>query len=91
MNSAVKSGILIARLTSVALGQTTLHTTTTLVVVPALVQTSGEELVFSLKADDFIVTDNGVPQKVMLEDGSSRPLSLVVLMQTGPGPEIMAP
>ena len=83
MNSAVKSGILIAMLTGIAFGQTTLHTTTTLVVVPALVQTSGKELVFSLKADDFILTDNGVPQKVTLEDGSSRPLSLVVLMQTG--------
>jgi VWFA-related protein len=62
---------------------TTLHTTTTLVVVPALVQTPANELVFSLTADDFILTDNGVPQKVRLETDTARSLSLVVLMQTG--------
>ena len=85
MDCAVfKSGVLVAAaLAASAFAQTTLHTTTTLVVVPTLVQTSGKELVFSLKADDFVLTDNGVPQKVTLEEESSRPLSLVVLMQTG--------
>ena len=85
MNSIVfKSAVLVAAmLTANAFAQTTLHSTTTLVVVPTLVQTSGKEPVFSLKAEDFIVTDNGVPQKVMLEEESSRPLSLVVLVQTG--------
>src|ERR1700733_2321125 len=63
--------------------QTTLHTTTTLVVVPTLVQTSDKGSVFSLAAEDFILTDNGVPQKVTLEEETKRPLSLVVLMQTG--------
>lgn len=63
--------------------QTTLHTTTTLVVVPTLVQTQGKELVYSLTADDFVLTDNGVPQKVTLEAEMKRPLSLVVLIQTG--------
>jgi VWFA-related protein len=62
---------------------TTLHSTTTLVVVPALVQTTSKELVFSLAADDFTLTDNGVPQKVRLESETARPLSFVVLMQTG--------
>jgi VWFA-related protein len=70
-------------LSGVASAQTTLHTTTTLVVVPTLVQTQGKELVFSLTADDFVLTDNGVPQKVTLEEETKRPLSLVVLMQTG--------
>ena len=85
MDCAVfKFGVLVAAaLAASAFAQTTLHTTTTLVVVPTLVQTSGKELVFSLKADDFVLTDNGVPQKVTLEEESSRPLSLVVLMQTG--------
>jgi len=85
MDCAVfKSGVLVAAaLAASAFAQTTLHTTTTLVVVPTLVQTSGKELVFSPKADDFVLTDNGVPQKVTLEEESSRPLSLVVLMQTG--------
>ncbi|WP_348267577.1 VWA domain-containing protein [Edaphobacter paludis] len=81
--AVLKSGVLAAVLSGAAFAQTTLHTTTTLVVVPTLVETAGKELVFSLKADDFVLTDNGVPQKVMLEDASSRPLSLVLLMQTG--------
>ena len=68
-----------AALGCAALAQTTLHTTTTLVVV----QTQGKELVFSLTKDDFVLTDNGVPQKVTLEEETKRPLSLVVLMQTG--------
>src|ERR1700733_13881420 len=63
--------------------QTTLHTTTTLVVVPTLVQASDKGSVLSLAAEDFVLTDNGVPQKVMLEEETKRPLSLVVLMQTG--------
>jgi VWFA-related protein len=84
MNFAVlKSGILVAIFAGAAFAQTTIRTTTTLVVVPTLVQTPGKELVFSLKADDFVLTDNGVPQKVTLEEESSRPLSLVVLVQTG--------
>jgi VWFA-related protein len=62
---------------------TTLRTGTSLVVVPALVQTSDRELVYSLTAADFVLTDNGVPQKVTLEQDTTRPLSLVVLMQTG--------
>jgi VWFA-related protein len=62
---------------------TTLRTGISLVVVPALVQTGAKELVFSLTAADFTLTDNGVPQKVTLEQDATRPLSLVVLMQTG--------
>jgi len=53
------------------------------VVVPTLVQTPDKDLVFSLRAEDFVLTDNGVPQKVTLEEETKRPLSLVVLMQTG--------
>jgi len=82
--AAFKSAVLVAAtLAGSGFAQTTIHTTTTLVVVPTLVQTPGKEVVFSLKADDFILTDNGVPQKVTLEEESSRPLSLVVLIQTG--------
>jgi len=51
--------------------------------VPTLVQTSEKQAAFSLKAEDFVLTDNGVPQKVTLEEETKRPLSLVVLMQTG--------
>jgi VWFA-related protein len=84
MKAAVfQSGVLFAALTGAGFAQTTLHTTTTLVVVPTLVQTTGKEPVFSLTAADFLLTDNGVPQKVTLEEETKRPLSLVVLMQTG--------
>jgi len=83
MNFATFKFGLVATLTGVALAQTTLHTTTTLVVVPTVVQTPGRELVFSLSAGDFTLTDNGVAQKVTLEEEANRPLSLVVLMQTG--------
>jgi VWFA-related protein len=79
----VQFGVFAAALSGMGLAQTTLHTTTTLVVVPTLVQTPEKKLVFSLKADDFVVTDNGVPQSVTLEEQTQRPLSLVVLMQTG--------
>src|ERR1700733_1627058 len=81
--SAVQFGIVAAALAGAAVAQTTLHTTTTLVVVPTLVQTSDKGSVFSLAAEDFVLTDNGVPQKVTLEEETKRPLSLVVLMQTG--------
>jgi len=79
----LRFGVLVVALGGTALGQTTLHTTTTLVVVPTLVETQDKAAFFSLSADDFLVTDNGVPQKIMLEEESRRPLSLVVLIQTG--------
>jgi VWFA-related protein len=82
MKAVFQSGVFVAALAG-ALAQTTLHTTTTLVVVPTLVQTAGKAPVFSLAAGDFLLTDNGVPQKVTLEEETKRPLSLVVLMQTG--------
>ena len=37
------------------------------VLVPALVKTKSGELVFALTADDFILTDNGVPQALRLD------------------------
>jgi len=55
-----------------------------LVLVPALVKTKAGEVVFSLTADDFILTDNGVPQSLQLEpDTDSQPMALAVIVQTG--------
>jgi VWFA-related protein len=62
---------------------TTLRTTSTLIVVPTLVQTAAKDVVYTLNADDFILTDNGTPQIIKLEPASTQPLSLVVLVQTG--------
>jgi VWFA-related protein len=61
----------------------TLRTTTRLVVVPALVQTPASNVVYSLSAGDFLLTDNGAQQKVLLDDTANSTLSLVVLIQTG--------
>jgi len=56
----------------------------TLVLVPALVRNKAGELVFTLAADDFVLTDDGVPQKVTLEeDTGGEPLALVVVIETG--------
>src|SRR5580704_16031810 len=55
-----------------------------LVLVPALVKNKNGEIVFSLTADDFLLTDNGVPQALSLEaDTDSQPLALAVIVQTG--------
>jgi VWFA-related protein len=61
----------------------TITTTSTLVLVPALVKTSSGEVFQALHAGDFVVTDNGVPQHVTIEDTEHQSLSIVVLMQTG--------
>jgi VWFA-related protein len=54
------------------------------VLVPALVKTKSGEVVFSLTANDFTLTDNGVPQSLRLElDTDSQPLALAVIVQTG--------
>jgi VWFA-related protein len=56
----------------------------TLVVVPALVRNKSGALVFTLTADDFVLTDNGVPQRLRLEqDTGGEPLALVVAIEVG--------
>ena len=62
----------------------TLTSNTTIVLVPALVTTANGEPVYTLKAQDFTATDDGIPQKLTLEeDSDSEPLALVVAIQTG--------
>ncbi len=49
-----------------------------------MVRTKSGEPVFTLKASDFVVTDDSVPQTIMIdEDTGSQPLALVVALQTG--------
>ncbi len=60
----------------------TLSSQSTLVLVPALVRDKSGTLVFTLKANDFVLTDDGIPQKLTLErDTGSEPLALVVLIE----------
>jgi VWFA-related protein len=55
-----------------------------LVEVPALVKTKGGEVMLKLTADDFSLTDNGVPQALTLDQGTDlEPLALAVVVETG--------
>jgi len=61
-----------------------LRTKATVVLVPALVRNAQGEPVFTLKASDFRVTDDGVEQQLTLdEDTGGEPLALVVAVETG--------
>jgi hypothetical protein len=53
-----------------------------LVGVPALVRLPSGEVVKSAGEGDFKLLDNGIPQKVSLDD-REQPIALVVIMQTG--------
>jgi len=62
----------------------TLSARSTLVLVPALVRNKAGELVYTLKVSDFVLTDDGVLQKLTLEqDTGGEPLALVVLIEAG--------
>ena len=60
----------------------TVHST--LVIVPVFVNPKEGHLVFGLEAADFLLTDNGVPQLLTLEeDTDSQPLALAIVVETG--------
>ena len=62
----------------------TLTARSNLVLVPVLVKSKAYKLVLLLTAEDFILTDNGVPQAVRIEEGAlGLPLALAVIVQTG--------
>jgi VWFA-related protein len=64
--------------------QAALTVRATLVMVPTLVTTKSGKVIFELTANDFVVTDNGVPQKVTIDpDTDSQPLALVIVVETG--------
>lgn len=61
-----------------------LTTSSTLVLVPVLVKTKADEVVFSLTADNFRLTDDGVPQDVHMEpDINLQPLAVAVIVEAG--------
>lgn len=62
----------------------TLRITTREVLVPTLVEKRGGGILYGLKPGDFVVEDNGVPQKVRVqEELDSAPVSLVVAVEQG--------
>lgn len=60
----------------------TLHVQSSIVFVPTTVQTKQGEIIYDLKASDFTVEADGVPQKVTLDTSEDvRPISLAVVVQ----------
>jgi VWFA-related protein len=63
---------------------TTLRVTTTEVLVPTLVEKKGGGVVYGLKPDDFVLEDNGVPQKIRVqEEMDTAPVALVLAVEMG--------
>jgi VWFA-related protein len=61
----------------------TIQTTTTEVLVPTLVEKHGE-VIYGLKQKDFVLEDNGVPQKIHVqEEMDTAPVALVVAVELG--------
>jgi VWFA-related protein len=62
----------------------TLRVTTNEVLVPTLVEKRGGGIVYGLKPRDFILEDNGVPQKIRVqEEMDTAPVALVVAVEQG--------
>ena len=71
-------------LSSALAQETTLHTQSNVVLVPALVRDARGHAVYGLQAQDFIVEDAGVVQTVHLDEAAeAQPVSLVVAIQKG--------
>ncbi len=52
--------------------------------VPVLATTKEGKVVFDLTADDFLLTDNGVAQRISIEqDTDSQPLALAIVVEMG--------
>ncbi|HVJ07571.1 MAG TPA: VWA domain-containing protein [Acidisarcina sp.] len=62
----------------------TFRVNTSVVLVPTLVEMHSGDVVYTLKPDDFILEDNGVPQKIQVdEDFDQAPVSLIVAIEKG--------
>jgi len=61
-----------------------LRVTTNVVLVPTLVEKDHGQVIYGLKAGDFALEDNGVPQKLRVEeDMDTAPVALVVAVEQG--------
>jgi VWFA-related protein len=62
----------------------TIRVTTTEVLVPTLVEKKDGGILYGLKPDDFILEDNGVPQRIRVqEELDTAPVALVVAVEEG--------
>ena len=65
-------------------GTPTLRVTTKEVLVPTLVEKNGGGILYGLKQGDFMLEDNGVPQKIRVqEEMDTAPVALVVAVEQG--------
>lgn len=65
-------------------GLPTLRVTTNEVLVPTLVEKSGGGVVYGLKQNDFVLEDNGVAQKIRVqEELDTAPVALVIAAEQG--------
>ncbi len=65
-------------------GQPVLSVRSTLVEAPVLVKTKAGQVILNLTANDFVLTDNGIAQKLTLDlDTDSQPLALAIVVETG--------
>ena len=61
-----------------------LRVTTTEVLAPTLVETKSGGILYGLKPDDFVLEDNGVPQKIRVQpELDTAPVALVVAVEEG--------
>jgi VWFA-related protein len=61
-----------------------LRVTTTEVLVPTLVEKKGGGILYGLKTGDFVLEDDGVPQKIRVqEEMDTAPVALVVAVEEG--------
>jgi VWFA-related protein len=62
----------------------TFRTGTSVVLVPTLVEKHSGEVIYGLQSKDFVLEDNGVPQKIAVdEDMDTAPVALVVAVEQG--------
>jgi VWFA-related protein len=62
----------------------TLKVNTSIVLVPTLVEKKDGSVLYGLSQKDFLVEDNGVPQKVHVDDDlDSQPVSIIVVVEKG--------
>lgn len=62
----------------------TFHVSTSVVIVPTLIEQTDGDVLYGLKPQDFEVFDNGVQQKIHVDDDmDAQPVSLVVCVERG--------
>lgn len=62
----------------------TIRVTTNEVLVPTLVEKKGGGILYGLKPSDFVLEDNGVPQKIRVqEELDTAPIALVIAVEEG--------